>query len=187
MTIHDIPPNTTSPEQTPARSRPRPRARTIADTALVGARILSGLFAGFFLTYAMSVVVGLARVDDITYVSTFQAINATIRNPTFAIVFFGAVPVCLLAAALTTGRQRVMLGAGTALLFATMAITFAFNVPLNDQLATYVDIDAASAAVARAEFEDTWNRWNLLRTCTAVLGAVCVAATMRNGTRTAAR
>jgi len=28
----------------------------------------------------------------VTYVDTFQAINATIRNPYFAIVFFGSLP-----------------------------------------------------------------------------------------------
>ena len=81
----------------------------------------------------------------------------------------------------------MMLGMGAALLFATMMITFAFNVPLNDQFATSVDVDPTSAAAARAEFEGTWNRWNLVRTCTAVLGAVFVAATMRTGTRTPAR
>jgi hypothetical protein len=65
-----------------------------------------------------------------------------------------------------------MLGAGATLLFATMVITF--------------DLDAASAAIARTEFEDGWNRWNLLRTATAVLGAVRVA-TSRTGSPTRAR
>ncbi len=81
-----------------------------------------------------------------------------------------------LLATLLDDRHRRLLGAGTALLFATVIITFVWSVPLNDQLATYVDLDAESATTARNEFEDTWNRWNLLRTATSVVGAICICA-----------
>jgi hypothetical protein len=36
-------------------------------------------------------VFGLAQVDDITSVRSFQGINATIRNANFAVFFFGCV------------------------------------------------------------------------------------------------
>ncbi len=169
MTIH---PNTL--DATPTASP------TWHSISVIAARVLSGLFAGFFLTYAMSVIAGLRRVDDVTYVATFQAINETVRSPAFAVVFFGALPVTIGAAFLHRGVDRRMLGAGAAFLFATMAITFVFNVPLNNELATYVDVDAASAATARADFEDSWNRWNLARTCTALIGALLVATAVRS-------
>jgi len=46
---------------------------------------------------------------------------------------------------------------------------------------------ASSAATARDEFEDTWNRWNLLRTATALAGAALVAAALRSGAQRSAR
>ena len=58
--------------------------------------VLVGLSAGFFVAYEVSVTVGLAEVDDVTYVHTFQAINATIRNVGFATIFFGSIPAGLL-------------------------------------------------------------------------------------------
>lgn len=188
MSIHEPtaarpthPPCPAPPAGEPPSATHTPLRSQLATTGRVAATVLSGLFAGFFLTYAMSVVIGLSRVDDSTYVTTFQAINATIRNPTFAVVFFATLPVTLAASALARGIDRRLLAAGAALVFATMVITFAFNVPLNDQLATYVELDATSAATARSDFEDAWNRWNLLRTATAVGGAIFIAAARRPG------
>jgi uncharacterized membrane protein len=158
-------------------------------SAAVGvAVVLSGLFAGFFLTYTMSVQLGLAQVDDLTYVRTFQAINATIRNATFAIVFFGCVPSLAVALVSHRGSERRtvrLLVAGLVLCLATVAVTFLFNVPLNDELATYQDLTVERAARARADFEQVWNRWNLVRTVLAVAGfaAVTLAATTRRPVR----
>lgn len=160
-----------------------PTAR-LGTAALTIATVLAGLFAGFFLTYSMSVQLGLARVDDLTYVQTFQAINATIRNAVFAVVFFGCVPAVALAAA--TSRRRdvrtaAMLTAAAACLVGVVVITFVANVPLNDQLAASVDPSPAEATVARAEFESTWNRWNHARSALSVVGfgLVVVAGVLR--------
>jgi uncharacterized membrane protein len=56
-----------------------------------------------------------------------------------------------------------------------VAITFLFSVPLNDELAGWVDPTAEQATVARAEFETIWNRWNLARTILSVGAAISVA------------
>ena len=149
-----------------------------AVAALNAATMLVGLFAGFFYTYQFSVVRGLAVVDDQTYVVAFQGINDTIKNGWFGIVFFGTAPAILLASVLAAGvRQRVLL---TALAFAvaTVVITFAGSVPLNNDLGEVIASSGSAASDARADFEETWNMLNLWRTVTSVaaFGLMLVAS-----------
>lgn len=141
--------------------------------------ILVGLSAGFFYTYEISVTHGLAIVDDLTYVATFQAINETVTNGWFGIMFFGSIPAIVLALAVGRrgARTTTTLNVVALLLYLTgFAITAAGNVPLNDQLALVTELTADSAAAARLAFEDDWNRLNLLRTV--AIGASFVAITL---------
>lgn len=178
-------PSTTDPSTTrrPAPTTSEPASSglglpALATAAIGVATVLAGLFAGFFFTYQISVIRGLAIVEDGTYVESFQAINATIRNGWFAVVFFGAVPAALVALALNrrAGRAVTLLLAATALLgVATIAITFGGNVVLNEELALVELTTPEQATAARAAFESDWNRLNLIRTLTAV-GMACTAA-----------
>lgn len=169
----------TTPVAHPADVDPDRSPTTWAPSAFLAiSTVLTGLFAGFFFTYSASVVLGLGQVDDLTYVRTFQAINDTIRNPAFAVVFFGSVPVTAIAIALHRTRRivRHLATAGLLLTLTVMAITFAGSVPLNNELATYTELDAVSAATARGDFESTWNLLNLARTVLATGAAVALAA-----------
>jgi hypothetical protein len=82
--------------------------------ALAGATITTGLIAGVFYAYAVSVNLGLAAQPDASYVATMQAINERIQNPLFFLSLFGAVLFLLAALAVhyrrprtsRTGRQR---------------------------------------------------------------------------------
>lgn len=141
---------------------------------LAVATVLMGLSAGFFFAYQFSVIRGLADVDDETYVTTFRALNDTIRNPYFGIVFFGTVPTTALALALNWHRPPARWAIITALTFylGCMAITVAGNVPLNDELAT----TTAGFAEARVDFEGPWNRLNLVRTIAVTAGFAALAA-----------
>ena len=58
---------------------------------LVAATIATGLAAGFFYAYHVSVTRGHALVGDRAYVEAMQAINATVRNLESALGFFGAL------------------------------------------------------------------------------------------------
>ena len=139
--------------------------------SLVVATILTGLSAGFFFTYEASVIVGLAQVDDRTYVTTFQAINDTIRNPAFGLVFFGTIPALGIAGFLNwkaDGPTRWLVGVGIALYLTCLAVTAGGNVPLNEQLAETTEVTQATAAQARADFETSWNRLNRVRTVAVV-------------------
>ena len=62
---------------------------------LAGATFTTGLIAGVFYAYAVSVNLGLAAQPDASYVAAMQAINERIENPLFFASFFGAACFCL--------------------------------------------------------------------------------------------
>lgn len=146
--------------------------------ALVIATVLAGLSAGFFFTYEASVTLGLAEVSDVAYVETFQAINETVRNPAFGIVFFGSIPAIALAVVANWRRARpaarALLAAALPLYVMGLLITGTGNVPLNNDLAKVVDLTPEAAAIARAAFEDDWNRLNLLRSLSIAASFICL-------------
>ncbi len=173
--------NSTSDTAPSAIERPTLIDRaTVSRASNMAALTLTGLFAGFFGTYSFSVVRGLAIADDSTYVAAFQGINETIRNVEFALVFFGALPAILLALIANRGRNgQVFRLAALVLVFATMAITFVGNVPLNNELAEANAFDAQAATAARAAFENTWNQLNLARTATSAIAFIALAVAHR--------
>jgi uncharacterized membrane protein len=135
---------------------------------LTASTLAVGLMAGFFYAYACSVMVGLDRVDDRTFIVTMQWINATVRNPAFAPAFFGALLLTIAAAvaAVVSGSStRAWVVAAAVLYAAAFLITLTLNVPLNSQLAAAGPADQISNPDAvRSVFEASWVRWNLLRT-----------------------
>lgn len=149
-------------------------------TLLLASTVLMGLIAGFFYAYACSVMLGLARVSDQSFIETMQAINATVRNAGFAPSFFGSLVVTLAAAIAmwlnkTRGRYLVLLA--FVLYAGAFAVTFAANVPLNDQLAEAGPVTGITdVGVVRTEFEEPWVRWNLVRTVLASAALGCLAA-----------
>jgi uncharacterized membrane protein len=153
---------------------------TISSAVLVVAVVLSGLSAGFFYTYESSVTLGLAQVDDTTYVTVFQALNDTIRNVGFGIAFFGTIPAIAAALVLNWGEGilwRWMIGVGLGLYLIGLAITIVGNVPLNNDLAEVTTLMPANVADARQRFEDDWNRLNLARTVTFVATFILLSVT----------
>ena len=149
---------------------------------VVAAATTAALIAGFFYAYPSSVGRGLGRLRDPEYVAAMQAINATVRNPVFALSFFGTLLVLPLAAALhaprRSPRSRWLLAAVAVYVVGGFGVTFAFNIPLNEQLAAVrlAVASPAEIASARAGYEDSWNAWSVVRTLASTLSLVCVAA-----------
>ena len=148
--------------------------------SLVIAATTTALIAGFFYAYSASVNRGLARLDDADYVAAMQAINDTVRNPVFALSFFGALLTLPLAAALhardRSSRSAWLAAAAILYVVGGFGVTFALNVPLNDELAR-LDLRSAAAAQvssARASYEDSWNAWNSVRTVASTLALMCI-------------
>lgn len=145
-----------------------------AEVVLVVAIVAAGLIAGLFYSWAVSVMPGLARVDDHTFVTAMREINVAIVNGWFLLTFLGAP---LLAAAavvldLVAGGRGALpwLIAGFVLLLAMIVVTAVKNIPMNNAL----DRGTAPLAELRARFETSWVRWNLLRAIVATGGFGCL-------------
>jgi uncharacterized membrane protein len=147
------------------------------DAVLVLATVSVGLMAGVFFAYAIAVMPGLARTDDRTFVSAFQAMDRAILNPLFLLVFIGALALTVLAAAAHLGEDSRLavpwILAAAVLYLVVFVITVRVNVPLNDAIKAAGDPDQIDLPAARERFsESAWVRWNIVRT---VLTATALA------------
>jgi uncharacterized membrane protein len=151
-----------------------PRAKTLGSTVrtltLGLATLATGLVAGVFYAYAVSVNLGLAAQPDASYVATMQAINARIQNPAFFASFFGAALFLLAALAAQiprprSGRFRLVALACVLYIVGGFLLTAFVNVPMNEELARIAaDASPGELAGARAAYEGPWNFWNGMRT-----------------------
>ncbi|MEU4706518.1 anthrone oxygenase family protein [Nocardia salmonicida] len=135
---------------------------------MVLALLSTGLIAGVFYAYAISVMPALARAEDRTLIDVMQKINVVIINPWFMFGFMGTVGFTALAAALHLGKEQrstlIWIGIALALNVIAFAVTAGLNVPLNDALAAAgAPASIADTAAVRADFEATWVRWNIVR------------------------
>ncbi len=148
----------------------------ISDGAMVAATLTSGLTAGLFFAYSVSVMRGLARTDDRTFVRSMQEINVAILNGWFAVAFVGAPLSTMFAMVLHVGQGKVpaLAWMTVALGFSivTLVVTFAANVPLNNELARAT---AGDVTVARRRFEARWVQRNLVRTISSTATFGCLA------------
>ncbi|MFC4124347.1 anthrone oxygenase family protein [Nocardia rhizosphaerae] len=159
--------------------------------AIVLAVLSTGLIAGVFYAYAISVMPALARTGDRTLIEVMQKVNVVIINPWFMLGFLGTVGFTALATVLSLGRDHrttlVWLAIALALNVIAFAVTGALNVPLNNALDAAGDPAAiVDTAVVRADYEAAWVRWNILRAVlhTAAFLVLCgalVAAGVQHG------
>lgn len=134
--------------------------------ALVAATLATGLTAGVFYAYAISVMPAFARMDDRVVIEAMQRINIVIINPAFMVGFLGTVGFTFLAAVSHLDSRPTLWWIGIALVLDLVAfgITAGCNVPLNDQLAAAGDPAALpDPGAVRAAFEPRWVRWNIVR------------------------
>ncbi len=138
--------------------------------------------AGFFWTWSFTVMPGLASAPPEAAIAAMRAVNEGIRTAGFAFVFFGPALLAALAGGLGLAWDRpvtawLALAAGALYAAGVVGITFAFNLPLNDQLARAV-VTAETAGRVWADYAVPWTGWNHLRTtmATAALGLLIGAA-----------
>jgi uncharacterized membrane protein len=149
---------------------------------LVLATMSMGLMAGAFGLYSHTVMPGLRRTDDRTFVGAFQALDRAIYNPWFMVGgFMGALVLTVAAAALHIGVAAVLAWTLVALglYVVVFAITIRVNVPRNDAIKAAGDPDGiADLAAVREQFDEArWTRWNHIRTVltTTALASLAVA------------
>ena len=147
---------------------------SIKSITLFSAVLLTGLSAGFFYAWAVSVIPGTKRVPDPVYLETMQAINRAILNPAFYLIFFGS----LITLVVSTFQQFqagftfwLLAAAAVTYLIGTFGVTGLGNVPLNNSLDALelgeLSIDALAST--RRQYEVKWNRLHMIRTVFAVL------------------
>ena len=145
---------------------------------LIGAVILTGLSAGFFYAWSVSVIPGTKRIMDLTYLETMQSINRAILNPAFFLVFFGSIALLSISSIYEFHSHKwafgFILASSIIYLIGTVGVTGLGNVPLNDQLDILKIAEMGSEKVAefRRFYESKWNRLHLIRTVFAVLSFV---------------
>lgn len=150
---------------------PRTLGSTFRALTLAGSTLTTGLVAGVFYAYAVSVNLGLATQPDASYVATMQAINERIENPLFFASFFGAAlfPLAALAAHYSrrprSGRFWLIALACVLYIGGSFLLTAFVNVPMNEELARVAsDVSTGELSRARAAYEEPWNFWNGVRT-----------------------
>jgi uncharacterized membrane protein len=150
---------------------------------LVAATVTSGMLAGVFVLYAHTVMPGLARADDETFVRTFALLDRAIVNPWFMVTgFLGAPLLTALAAVAHLGDSPGWWIAAALVLHVVMVVeTARVHLPRNDALKAADDAGERTSG-ARVSFDERrWARWNLLRcltsvSATALLGVALVRA-----------
>ena len=136
---------------------------------------LTGLSAGFFYSWAVSVIPGMRKVADHVYLETMQSINREILNPWFFVVFFGCM-ILLFVNAIQYYQSAstvfwLLLLAVVTYLGGTFGVTGLGNVPLNNAL-DVLDLSGLTPEKAmefRQYYEAKWNKLHLVRTLFSVL------------------
>jgi uncharacterized membrane protein len=154
---------------------------------VLGAAVIAmGLLAGLYFFSAIAVMPALTAADDRTLVDAMQQMIDKIENPAFFLVFLGApaLAVAALVQARSSGQARIAgwIVAALALYTAMVVITFAVNIPLNDDLEQAGDpAQIDDIAEVRDDFVTPWVAWDIVRTAVtiAAFGALTWALVLR--------
>ena len=145
---------------------------------VIAAIVGSGLVTGLLFAFSVAVMRALLQLAPEAGMSAMQRINVVIINPLFLLAFLGTSALCLAIAVVIAVRGSfdagsfwLLLGAA-AYLLGPLGITMAFNVPLNNRLAS---LDASRAAEEWPRYVAPWLRWNHLRTLLGSLAMVFLA------------
>lgn len=149
--------------------------------SLLLAVITAGMMAGVFALYAHTVMPGLGRAGDRTFVGGFQALDRAILNPVFLFTYLAPLGFTVLAGVLSLdGPSRPLLpwlAAAFAAYLAVVVITGRVHLPRNDALKAAGDPDRIEdLAGVRARFgERQWRRWNAVRAVLSTVSFACLA------------
>ena len=158
-----------------------------AGIVLGAAVIAMGLLAGLIYDWAIAVMPALTAADDRTLV---DAVQQTVDNPAFPLTFLvaGVLAAVALFQARRSGSPKTAgwIVAGLALYTVAVVITFAFHIPLNDDLKNAGDpARIEDLAAVRDDFVTPWVAWNIVRALatTAAFGCLVWALVLRKQPR----
>jgi uncharacterized membrane protein len=133
----------------------------------------SGLTAGIFYAFSTFIMAALARIPPEQGIAAMNSINVTVINPWFFSVFFGTPLVCaiLIVMALLKWSEpgaAIILAASLIYILGSFVVTMAFNVPLNNELATITSAEGGGGVLWSRYLSD-WTFWNSVRTVAPLL------------------
>lgn len=136
--------------------------------------LMTALSAGFFFAWSVSVILGIKKVGDFTYLETMQNINREILNPVFFIIFFGSLITLLITTYLQFNNKPVfwlVLASTIIYLIGTFGITAFGNVPLNNELdvLNITKLSLLELKNFRTYYESTWNHYHNIRTISGMI------------------
>ncbi|WP_299315399.1 DUF1772 domain-containing protein [uncultured Aquimarina sp.] len=131
--------------------------------------LFTGLTAGLCFTWSNAVTPGIGRLDNISFLKAFQAMNREIVNGRFMIVFFGPVILLFINTYLFKNSSIsfwLFLAAAILFFVGIGLVTIFGNVPLNEVLDTsnLETLSKIELHELRNKFEQPWNRWHTIRT-----------------------
>ncbi|MBT8264736.1 MAG: DUF1772 domain-containing protein [Muriicola sp.] len=140
---------------------------------------ITGLSAGLFYAWQVSVIPGTKQLSDKSYLEAMKSINRTILNPAFFIIFFGSLLFLLISTYLQYQEAvditfSLLLGATVTYVLGTFAVTAFGNVPLNDALekVNLSELSNSDLHDTREAYEKKWNQFHVIRTIFSVLAFV---------------
>ena len=143
------------------------------------ATITTGLIAGVYYAFSVSVNPAFAGLPDAAYFDAMNRIKVAIVNRAFSLSFFGApllLPVVtwMYARPAFSRKAGYLLAASLIFWIGSLGITVAGNIPLNEKLASFVvnGATAEQAAAARKAFAGAWNNWHAVRTWASIIALV---------------
>jgi uncharacterized membrane protein len=151
----------------------------------------TGLIAGLFYAWSISVTPGLARVSDANYLQAFQSMNRAILNPIFFIAFMGLVILLPLLSYMYYSSPEstqfwFILSAAVLYLAGVMAVTIFGNVPMNNTLEVFQVGSMSSDQMEsfRLGFEKKWNSLNMIRTiCSSLSFILMIMVCIQNSSK----
>ena len=134
-----------------------------------------GVMAGLFYAFSFCVMTALDRQPPAQAVSAMQSINETIINPIFFVLFFGTGIVCaisVVASIIFWGIPEAgfLLSGGVVYLIGSLMVTFIFNIPMNNTLASCKANEEKGSAYWPIYFQQ-WTTWNHVRFVSSVASA----------------
>ena len=148
----------------------------ILDISLFFSILLSALVTGFILIYALVIMPGLSKLDDIEFIKAFQVTDGIIQNnqPIFILIWIGSI-VSVLSTIITSILSLGILDAwliifvSVVYLLLVQGITILIHLPLNKSIQN-IDINSSNSETLskmRKSFETKWNYFNNVRTVVA--------------------
>lgn len=159
---------------------PAPGWAGLLPLATAVAVVGSGLVAGLFLAFSVSVMPALRRLPAPAATVAMQSINSAILNPVFGLLFGGSTVVAALvavAAPFAAGGTAWHVAGGVLNVVGAFLVTVVVNVPLNNRLAA-LDASGEDASRVWAHYLTRWTAWNHARTVLSTAATVAFVAAL---------